>query len=45
MAMQIEIRCAAAGRGFNMMRGRIGRRGFILAWLPLFAALNAGTLA
>src|SRR5512134_2196623 len=45
MAMQIEIRRAAAGRGSNMMRGRIDRRGFILAWLPLFAALNAGALA
>jgi hypothetical protein len=43
--MQIEDKRAVAGSRLHMMRMRIDRRGFILAWLPLLAVSNAGALA
>jgi hypothetical protein len=43
--MQIEDKRAVAGSRLHMMRMRIDRRGFILAWLPLLAVSNAEALA
>jgi hypothetical protein len=43
--MRTEGKRAVAGLRSDMMTMRIDRRGFILAWLPLLAVLNAEALA